>query len=101
MNRAMIRNFATLSLGAALTACTLAPTYERPVAPVSADYENVAASPSAVPASEIGWREFFPDPDLQALITSALTNNRDLRIATLNVEAARAQYRIQRADLVP
>ena len=90
-----------LSLGAALTACTLAPTYERPVAPVSADYENVAASTSAVPASEIGWREFFPDPDLQGLIASALTNNRDLRIATLNVEAARAQYRIQRADLVP
>ena len=60
-----------------------------------------AAEAAAVPAADIGWHEFFPDPELQSLLTRALTNNRDLRIATLNVEAARAQYRIQRADLVP
>jgi multidrug efflux system outer membrane protein len=67
---------------------------------VPAAYENIDAA-AAAPAAEIGWKELFPAPGLQALIASALTNNRDLRIATLNVEAARAQYRIQRADLVP
>jgi outer membrane protein, multidrug efflux system len=96
----------TLTITAALTACTLAPRYEQPAAPVPAEYDQQAATASAVPASaipaaEIGWREFFPDAELQALIRRALENNRDLRIATLNVEAARAQYRIQRANLVP
>ena len=93
---------ATLMLAAALTACTMAPRYERPAAPVPATYESAeAAQTAAIPASEIGWHEFFPDPDLQALIATSLENNRDLRIATLNVQAARAQYRIQRADLLP
>lgn len=101
MRHAMIRNLFTLSLAALMTACTMAPRYERPVAPVASTYENTSGTAAATPASDIGWKEFFPDPDLQALIAAALENNRDLRIATLNVEAARAQYRIQRADLVP
>ncbi len=54
-----------------------------------------------VPAADIGWREFFRDPQLQQLIDVALENNRDLRVAALNIEAFRAQYRIQRADLFP
>jgi len=91
----------TLITSALLSACTLAPKYERPAAPVAAAYENIEANATAVPAAEIGWKEFFPDPELQDLLVRALANNRDLRIATLNVEAARAQYRIQRADLVP
>jgi len=90
----------TVAASALLAACTLAPEYQRPAAPVADSYENVEAS-AAIPAAEIGWKEFFPDPELQGLMSRALVNNRDLRIATLNVEAARAQYRIQRADLVP
>ena len=85
-----------------LSACTLAPKYEQPAAPVASAYEGVDTAPAnAAPAAEIGWKEFFPDPELRDLIGRALVNNRDLRIATLNVEAARAQYRIQRSDLVP
>ena len=68
-------------------------------------YEHTDVASAAVPvaqaAGDIGWKEFFPDPELQDLLARALANNRDLRIATLNVEAARAQYRIQRAELVP
>ena len=52
-------------------------------------------------AADIGWREFFRDARLQKLIDLALTNNRDLRVAVLNVEQSRAQYRIQRSDLLP
>jgi multidrug efflux system outer membrane protein len=90
------------ALASLLGACTMAPRYHRPDAPVPVNYEGAeAAAADAVPAAEIGWKEFFPDPELQDLIGRALRNNRDLRVATLNVEAARAQYRIQRADLVP
>jgi outer membrane protein, multidrug efflux system len=51
--------------------------------------------------ADIGWRSFYKDQVLQQLIEQSLENNRDLRVAALNVEAARAQYRIQRADLLP
>ena len=99
----VIRTSLVLGIAALASACTLAPRYHQPVSPVAPAYENVADADAdaATAAAEIGWREFFPDPELQGLLGRALTNNRDLRIATLNVEAARAQYRIQRADLVP
>ncbi|WP_279631894.1 efflux transporter outer membrane subunit [Luteimonas yindakuii] len=64
---------------------------------------DVAADADAVDSavSDIGWRDFFADPRLQALIGQSLDHNRDLRVAVLNVERARAQYRIQRAARVP
>jgi multidrug efflux system outer membrane protein len=90
-----------LALSATLGACTLAPRYRQPAAPVAATYEGTAVQDAATPAAEISWHEFFPDAELQQLIRRALDNNRDLRIATLNVEAARAHYRIRQADIVP
>ncbi len=95
-----------LAVGAALlSGCTLMPTYERPAAPVAQAWPagpayamDTATTPAA---ADLGWREFFRDPQLQGLIEQALANNRDLRVATLNIEAARARYQIQRADLFP
>lgn len=87
--------------------CTLAPTYTRPASPVPADfpageaYQGMKTSPEAPAAAELKWREFFTDARLQKLIETALKNNRDLRLATLNVERARALYGIQRAQLLP
>jgi multidrug efflux system outer membrane protein len=60
---------------------------------------TTAAAPGAV--ADIGWRDFFTDPALETLVEQALANNRDLRVAVLNVERARGLYRIQRADRVP
>jgi multidrug efflux system outer membrane protein len=100
----------TISLIAALVAagCTLEPKYDRPAAPVpqtfpsGAAYRADAVAPTtAKAAAGIGWREFFTDARLQQLVELTLANNRDLRVAALNVQAARAQYRIQRADLLP
>jgi len=106
VSRAVARFVATSVAAALLAGCTLAPRYERPAAPVAPTYSEgsgtaseTAASASA--AAEIGWRSFFPDSQLQSLIDRALANNRDLRVAALNVEAARAAYRIQRSELVP
>jgi len=84
-----------------LVACqSMAPDYQRPAAPVAAHYPQQADGQSeAAPA--LGWQAWFRDPQLQALITQALANNRDLRAAALRVEEARALYGIQRADLFP
>lgn len=84
-----------------LPGCTsMAPPYEVPTLPVSPVYENCDAQ-EGVSAAGIGWREYFTDPPLQALIQQALDNNRDLRTAVLRVEEARALYGIQRAEQFP
>ena len=90
-----------------LTACSMAPTYTRPTSPVpeewpkGAAYKESKVSPGASKATESNWQEYFADGRLQKVITMALENNRDLRIAALNVERARAAYGIQRAELFP
>jgi multidrug efflux system outer membrane protein len=96
-----------------LTACSFEPTYERPAAPVASTFPNgpnyqSGSSTSgqsdragSAPTADIGWRDFFADPRLQRLISIALNNNRDLRIATLHVEDLRAKYQIQRSTLFP
>ena len=90
-----------LPLVLSLSACSLAPTLVKPDAPVPAVFPMSPSEPGAIQAADIGWRTMFPDPRLQRLIALALENNRDLRLATLNVEAVQAQYRIQRAARVP
>lgn len=97
----------SLLIAGVLSGCTLAPTYKRPDAPVATTYpgqEETAQGTQAAQqqkVSEIGWRNFFPDPRLQYLIAAALENNRDLRVAALRIEEARALYNIQSADLYP
>jgi len=83
-----------------LSACSLAPNYERGVMPTSQAWP-VATGISAPSADSLSWREVFLDPRLQQTIELALDYNRDLRVAVLNVEQARAQYRIQRSNLIP
>ena len=92
---------ATLLAGAlALTACiNLAPFYSRPEAPVPATLGDVANEQKAL--AEIKWQSFVTNKRLQQVIDLSLKNNRDLRVATLNIERARAQYQVQRADLFP
>ncbi len=89
-------SLAALSL--VLSACTMAPTYERSALPVAAEWPVAATLPAT---GSLKWRDLFTDPALQGTIQLALDNNRDLRIAALNIERARALYRIQRADLLP
>jgi len=84
----------------ALTGCTMIPQYARPVAPVAAQFPETTAT-NAAPASEILWENVFTDERLKALIKLALKNNLDFRVAALNVEQSRAQYRITRAESFP
>lgn len=85
----------------ALTACiSLAPKYERPAAPVATQYPEVGEAGSSA-AANLNWKQYFSDARLRQLIEAALANNRDLRVAILNIEQARAQYQIRRADQLP
>ncbi|OEC33718.1 outer membrane protein, multidrug efflux system [Pseudomonas cuatrocienegasensis] len=88
-----------------LSGCSMIPDYRQPAAPIAAQWpEGPAYTPAQaadMAATEQGWRTFFRDPALQRLVETALQNNRDLRVAALNIEAYRAQYRIQRSDLLP
>ena len=87
--------------------CTLSPKYTRPKAPIPAGWPQGAAYkrakvPSGAPmAPELNWQDFFTDPKLQNIIEMALKNNRDLKLAALNVAYARALYGVQRAELFP
>jgi len=95
----------------ALSGCAgMAPSYTRPDAPVPAGWptgdaykDKVSASSDSSGSSvaDIKWQEFFVDAQLQKLISLALDNNRDLRIAALNIERSQALYQIQKADLFP
>jgi len=90
-----------------LAGCTLAPEYSKPASPVPSDwptgaaYQDAKTIASAPTTAELPWREFFTDGRLQEIISIALNNNRDLRLAVLNVEKARAMYGIQRAEFWP
>lgn len=98
---------------AALAGCNFAPKYVQPAVPVAPAFPapatdrapgpatGPAAGPAGRSAVEIGWREFFQDPQLQAYLGAALANNRDLAQAVARVAQARAQYRIQNAERLP
>ena len=82
----------------AIAGCTLAPDYQQPASPVPAIAgDGGADDPLVLP----GWEALFQDPQLQQLIRTALSNNRDLRLALLDVAEARAQYRIEGSALYP
>jgi multidrug efflux system outer membrane protein len=97
------RRLAVLAAATALSACSMAPKYVRTEPPVPASWPigdaYLRQSEASLPA--ITYPTVFTDRRLQTLITQALVNNRNLRVAAANIEAARAQYRIQRADLFP
>jgi outer membrane protein, multidrug efflux system len=89
----------TTALAAGLAGCVnLAPDYARPQAPVPAAFNQASAGAAKI---DLGWRGFFSDQRLREVIELTLANNRDLRIAAANIEQARAQYRVQRADRLP
>ena len=95
---------AAAAAAALLAGCSFIPTYERPQPPVPATYAGAAATTdgaAAQPAATVPWQNYFAEPRLQQLIGIALANNRDLRVAMLNIEQARATYQVRRADLYP
>ena len=100
----MSRIFLLMLIIALLGGCSLAPTYTRPEAPVPASWPasvGPQADKTKEAAADVPWKEFIVDEKLQKVVGLALSNNRDLRVAALNVERTQALYRIQRAELLP
>ena len=99
-----------VALAFSIAGCaSLAPKYERPETPTPSVFPNLSsaarqgtdsAQPTK-PMAEIQWREFYGDEKLQQVIDLAIKNNRDFKVATLNIERYRALYQIRRADLLP
>ncbi|SBV90841.1 Outer membrane protein OprM [uncultured Alphaproteobacteria bacterium] len=100
-----MRNALSCAAAALLAGCSLIPDMETPASPVAGAWPDgpayAAPAADARPFADLGWNEVFQAPDLRRLIETAIANNRDLRVAALNVEAARATYRVSRADLYP
>ena len=98
----MTRKLLLVAVMICLGGCTMVPKYTRPEAPVPAAwpsgpaYKEPPSTQEAPVTAELQWRQFFTDERLQKIIDTALKNNRDLRVAALNVERARALYRVQR-----
>jgi multidrug efflux system outer membrane protein len=94
-----------LALSCFLCGCPRPSQYVRPGLPVPSTWPDSsiagAGAPGAPAAGDLKWQEFFTDQRLQSVIELALANNRDLRIATLNIERFQALYRIRRAELYP
>ncbi|KWU49276.1 RND transporter [Pseudomonas palleroniana] len=100
-----MRSFVVIAMIGCLSACSMAPKLERPIPPVPASFPgsgNAATTQgNAVPPNETGWRTMFVDPQLQRLIELGLAHNHDLRLATLNVDAARSMFNIQQSTRLP
>ena len=96
-----ITSLSTIAAACLLAGCThLAPTYQQPAAPVPAAY-GAPSAPGTGAAADIPWQNFFADARLRGLVELALANNRDLRVAVLKIEQARATYRVQDAQRLP
>lgn len=93
------RSWLAWGLSLALGACSLAPDYHRPAAPVPTQYPQTDAAGAT--AELPPWRDFFRDQRLQSLIALALENNRNLRVAVQRVEQARAQFGITQGTRLP
>jgi NodT family efflux transporter outer membrane factor (OMF) lipoprotein len=98
--RTRSRPAATLALASLLAACSLTPEHQRPAPPVAPAWVD-AGGATGTPAADLDWADFLTDERIRALVRLALQNNRDLRIAVLNVEQVRALYGVQRADRLP
>lgn len=104
-----MRTLGCLAMSAVLlSACVnLAPDYTQPDAPIPRNWPGGQAKPASTgavkpsPALDPDWRDFFLDERLKGVVALALANNRDLRVAALNIERARAQYGIARSSAFP
>ncbi len=106
MTTMMTQRLTVLAAALVLAGCSFAPKYERPLAPIAGDWPvlglaTTGTTPAGQAASALEWQTFFSDPQLRKLIEVSLINNRDLRIAVLTIEQARAQFQIRRADQFP
>lgn len=105
MKRTIAALCSLLGVFLCLSSCSLEPKYIRPSAPIPSQWPDCESCnnmwQSGAAAPDIKWQDFFADQQLQKVIALALKNNRDLRVAALNIEKMMALYQIQRSELFP
>jgi outer membrane protein, multidrug efflux system len=102
MNKRVLKPLVLALSVALLGGCSMVPLYERPAAPVAPAWTGTDATYAGDKAAgDLEWQVFFSDAQLKQLVALALANNRDLRVAVLNIEQTRAQYQVRRADELP
>lgn len=79
--------------------CMVGPKYQKPVIDSPEAYRMGEPNPDS--AYNLRWWELFDDPVLDTLITIALDDNKDIRIAVARIEQARATLGFTRADQFP
>jgi multidrug efflux system outer membrane protein len=84
-----------------IASCSLIPRYERPAAPIPAQWPATDSASAVAGTAALDWQTYLTDPNLRQLVNTALTNNRDLRVALLAIDQSRAQLGIRRADQFP
>ena len=82
-----------------LAGCAVGPDFKEPVVETPENYRIEEMPVETV--EDLKWWELFDDPVLYTLVTTALENNLDLKIATARIEQARAFVGFNRADLFP
>ncbi|NVN44509.1 efflux transporter outer membrane subunit [Asaia siamensis] len=101
---AKLKTVSALMAFTMLASCDLAPKYQRPTQPVQNAFPSDSGKTQPLvgqAASDIGWKHFFTDPRLRALIELALKNNRDLRSQAAAIMEAQGSYEVQHASLFP
>ncbi|WP_418179576.1 efflux transporter outer membrane subunit [Aliarcobacter lanthieri] len=83
------------------TGCSLKPDIEYNDSIIPTEFKNSTDKNSNLEYIQPNWQDFVKNDKLKELITLALENNRDLKIAILNIESARATYRIEKAKYFP
>jgi len=104
MSKPILKLTVLLTLGASMTACTMVPEYVRPNFSAAKQWSDIPGYTTVegnLAAQNLSWQEFFKDPALSQVIKITLDNNKDLKLAALNIQEARSLYRIERADLLP
>lgn len=101
INKGSLKSMPLLAMVLVLAGCSLAPKHERPMPPVAANWPETIVNHSGTDASMLGWSSFIEDEQLRQLVGMAVNNNRSLRQALLDIEAARAQYRITGSARLP
>ena len=83
------------------TGCSLKPDIEYNDSIIPTEFKNSKDKNSNLEYIQPNWQDFVKNDKLKELIKLAIENNRDLKIAILNIESARATYRIEKAKYFP
>jgi multidrug efflux system outer membrane protein len=92
---------AAFALALALTGCAVGPDYQRTGLNLPGTYRGQAENPVADSIGDASWWDVYGDSNLRDLLTTALRNNLDLKVAVARIDEAHATLGVARLGLAP